>query len=205
MFKSFTASDKKLPDRGKRPATAAVSTGTVPDTAEPTPPRSVRRAVWLMYAGAATMTVFFITALATMGGFKNAVIEANKTAAKPMTAAQINSYVDGYTLYVIVVGLISIGLWLWMARMNGRGRGWARITATILLCLWTVNTVGVIGTRVLESMIFPIVAWLIGAAAVFFLWRAESSAFFGAATAARGGARSGGLGGGKGTADRKRS
>lgn len=188
MFKSFSASDNKIPGREKR--TGAEAAGG------PAVPQSVRRAVWLMYAGAATMTVFFITALTTMGSFKNAVITANKTAKKPMTPSQINGYVNGYTLYVIVVGLISIGLWLWMARMNSRGKNWARVTATILLCLWTINTIGVVQTRVIESMIFPAIAWLFGAASVFFLWRQESSAFFGEVTSARLDARAGGSGGG---------
>jgi hypothetical protein len=200
MFKSFTASDKKLPGNGKQPAD------------EWAPPQSVRRAVRLMYAGAATMTVFFITALATMGGFKNAVITANKTAKHPMTTSQINGYVTGYTLYVIVIGIISIGLWLWMARMNGQGKNWARITATVLLCLWTVNTAGVVQTGVVQSMIFPVIAWLIGAAAIFYLWRQESGAFFGSKGAAGTGAGKGGSGPlpqllpwRKDSADRKRS
>lgn len=188
MFKSLTATDKKLPDRGKQAAGAA----------EPAAPRTVRRAVWLMYAGAATMTVFFVTALATMGGFKNAVIAANKTAKNPMTPSQINGYVNGYTLYVIVIGILSIGLWLWMARTNARGRNWARVTATILFCLWTVNTIGVVQTKVIESLVFPVIAWLIGAVAVFFLWRQESGVFFGEVSAARGG-------GAKGAAGRKGS
>lgn len=181
MFRSFTASDKKLPANGKRPADESV-------------PPPVRRAVRLMYAGAATMTVFFITALATMSGFKNAVITANKTAKHPMTTSQINGYVTGYTLYVIVIGIISIGLWLWMARMNAHGRNWARITATVLLCLWTVNTAGVVQTGVVQSMIFPVIAWLIGAAAIFYLWRQESGAFFGKGPAAAPGTAGSGSG-----------
>jgi hypothetical protein len=203
MFKSFTATDKKLSDGGKQPAgqragrpagqragqragrpagqRAGRPAGEPAGAAEPAVPGTVRRAVWLMYAGAGTMTVFFITALATMSGFKNAVIAANKSAKNPMTPSQINNYVNAYTLYVIVIGLISIGLWLWMARMNARGRNWARVTATILFCLWTINTVGVAGTRVVESAVFPVLAWLIGAVAVFFLWRRDSGEFFGSA------------------------
>jgi hypothetical protein len=174
MFKSFTASDKRLPFGNKQPA------GNKQALAESaTPPTTVQRAVRLMYGGAATSTVYLIAALATMGSLKSALVNANKTAKQPLTASQINGEATGYIIYVVFVGVVAIALWLWMARMNGQGKNWARITATVLFFLWTINTVGtVLQTRLILAVVFPVIAWLFGLGAVFLLWRPDSTAFF---------------------------
>jgi hypothetical protein len=174
MFKSFTASDKRLPFGNKQSADNKQS------LAEPTtPPVTVQRAIRLMYGGAATSTVYLIAALATMGSLKSALANANKTAQHPLTASQINGEATGYIIYVAFVGVVAIALWLWMARMNGRGKSWARITATVLFCLWTINTVGTVAqTRLILAIVFPVIAWLLGLGAVFLLWRPDSTAFY---------------------------
>jgi hypothetical protein len=174
MFKSFTASDKWLTFGNKQ------SVGGKQSLAESvTSPLTVQRAIRLMYGGAATTTVYLIAVLATMGSLKSALISANKTAKHPLTASQINGEATGYIIYLAFVGVIAIVLWLWMARMNGQGKNWARITATVLFCLWTVNTVGtVVQTRLIMAIVFPVIAWLFGLGAVFLLWHPDSAAFF---------------------------
>jgi hypothetical protein len=170
MFKSFTASDKKplSPSGGKESLAEQAA-----------PPVSVQRAVKLMYAGAATSTVYLIAALVTMGSLKSALVSANKTAKHPLSASQINGEATGYIIYVVFVGIVAIALWLWMARMNAHGKNWARITATVLFCLWTVNTVGTVaGTRLVLALVFPVIAWLVGIGTVFLLWRPDSTEFF---------------------------
>jgi hypothetical protein len=168
MFKSLTASDKKLPAGNGQPEADSAS-----------PPITVQRAVKLMYGGAATSTVYLIAALATMGSLKSALDSANKAAKHPLTASQVNTQATTYILYVVFVGIVAITLWLWMARANGQGKNWARVTATVLFCLWTINTVGTIaGTRLALAMVFPVIAWLLGIGTVFLLWRPDSTAFF---------------------------
>jgi len=89
----------------------------------------------------------------------------------------------------IVFGLAVIALWLWMARANGRGRNWARILSTVLFVLATLQLPGAFtqpvshagfGVTVLYyGGVEPFVAaWLVGAAAVWLLWRPASTAFF---------------------------
>jgi hypothetical protein len=173
MFKSFTVSDKKIPVGNKR------SAGGKQSPTEPaTPPGSVQRAVMLMYGGAATGTVYLITVLATMGSLKSALVNANKTAKHPLTASQINGEATGYIIYVVLVGVVSVALWLWMARVNGQGKGWARIVATVMFCLWTIDTVDTVAQNSpILAMLFPVIAWLFGLGAVFLLWRPDSTAF----------------------------
>jgi hypothetical protein len=73
-----------------------------------------------------------------------------------------------------------------MARANGRGRNWARILSTVLFGLATLQLTGVFRTPVSHAgvggialgVIFPVLTWLVGLAAVWLLWRPASSAFF---------------------------
>jgi hypothetical protein len=82
-----------------------------------------------------------------------------------------------------------IGLWLWMARANGQGRNWARILSTVLFGLATLQLRGDFTQPVSQagfgaSVLYYggtalfVAAWLVGAAAVWLLWRPASSAFF---------------------------
>jgi hypothetical protein len=86
-------------------------------------------------------------------------------------------------------GLVIISLWLWMANANGQGRNWARILSTVLFVLATLTLRGdftqpvspaPFGVTVLYyGGVVPFVAaWLVGAAAVWLLWRPASTPFF---------------------------
>jgi hypothetical protein len=77
------------------------------------------------------------------------------------------------------VGLLSIGLWLWLARACNRGRNWARITGTVLFGLDTLLILlSVSRLKAGVGVLVDLVIWLIGLAAVVLLWRKESSAYF---------------------------
>ena len=45
------------------------------------------------------------------------------------------------TIPLVIGGLIAIGLWLWMAWANGRGRGWARVLSAVLFGINTLTLV----------------------------------------------------------------
>jgi hypothetical protein len=141
----------------------------------PAAPAPVLTAVKLMYAGAAVSTVSLIISLADIGGSKAAIRKARPT----LTATQVNQLNTFIITLAVVSGLVGIGLWLWMARANGRGKSWARIVSTVLFCLATLDLVGVFGEpKTALSLIFPILTWLVGLGAVYLLWRPESTAFF---------------------------
>ena len=86
----------------------------------------------------------------------------------------------------IVVGLVVIALWLWMAQANGQGRNWARILSTVLFGLATLQLIGDLQQAVSPAgtvepvlgLLLAAPAWLPGLAAVWLLWRPASSAFF---------------------------
>jgi hypothetical protein len=86
----------------------------------------------------------------------------------------------------IVVGLVVIALWLWMAQANGQGRNWARILSTVLFGLATLQLFSDLQQAVRPAgtvepvlgLLLAVLGWLPGLAAVWLLWRPVSSTFF---------------------------
>ena len=132
-----------------------------------------------MQAGAVSTLSLIFTVIGSFS-LKHNIMTANaqKLADHQITASQISSTATGLIVYTIVIGLVSIGLWLWMARMNEAGRRWARITASVFFALWSLYTYSVIGelhggvtvtATLIVSLILILALWVIGAATVFYL------------------------------------
>jgi hypothetical protein len=66
-----------------------------------------------------------------------------------------------------------------MAWANNRASGWARITASVLLALITVEAL-LSHSRASVSIFVILLEWLIGLGAVLLLWRRETTAYIGA-------------------------
>jgi len=144
----------------------------------PPQPQSVRIAVILMYAGAAFSAISLVVSLALSGRIRSAVGTAARKVktSKPLTVSQIHAIENFYVGLIIAVLLISIALWLWMAWANGRGKGWARILSSVFFgfnTLWLVVSVGRTG----GPAIFIGIGWLVGLAAVIFLWRRDTTQY----------------------------
>ncbi len=138
-------------------------------------PQSVQNAVKCMYAGAALSAVEIIIGLTSVGSLKSAI----RTQYPSYSGSQIHSLQVAVIAGSVIFGALAIGLWLWMAWANGRGRSWARIVASVLFGL---NTIGLL-TQVaqphaLVSLLFAIVVWLAGLGAIYFVWQRDSSAFY---------------------------
>jgi hypothetical protein len=148
----------------------------------PPAPAPVRTAVRLMYAGAAVSAVELIIGLAI-------IIVDVKAAARgrfwgvSVTAPQMKPIL--ITVW-IVISLVVIALWLWMARANGQGRNWARILSAVLFVLATLQLISDLQQAVSPAgtiepvlgLLLAVLGWLPGLAAVWLLWRPASSAFF---------------------------
>jgi hypothetical protein len=142
---------------------------------EPVPlPRSVRIAVWLMYAGAVLAALDLIATLATIGSARAELHRANPT----WTSAQLTTGVHSFVLSFVVSWVITIGVWLIMARTNQAGRAWARNVATVLSALSTLSFILYLhepGSLIGKLLLVPM--WLAGVAAAALLWRRESTAY----------------------------
>jgi hypothetical protein len=96
----------------------------------------------------------------------------------------------GYASAVFTTA-VSVGLWLWMAWANGRGKSWARTVATVLACLYGGSTaVGVVMLAIVPDLLeqswsaripgyaLSLTTLLVGGYALWLLYRPESSAFY---------------------------
>jgi hypothetical protein len=141
----------------------------------PPAPQSVLNAVKLMYLGAAISTASLIASLADIGAIKPAL----RSEFPHYTASQINHAFSGFLVLALVSAGIGIGLWILMARANGRGRNWARIVSTVLFVIETLSVLEALrGPKTVVGLVFPALTWLVGLGAIWLLWRPESSAFF---------------------------
>jgi hypothetical protein len=138
-------------------------------------PGSVRTAVRLMYAGAALSAVAVIVSLATIGGFKSAVLARDPN----FTSTQVHGAEVIGIASTVVGGLIAIGLWLWMAWANGKGRNWARVVSAILFGINTLDLlVSIAQGYVAATKIVSVLIWLAGLGAIVFIFRKESAPFY---------------------------
>lgn len=151
------------------------SAGQGPEPVRPGPPPSVVMAVRLMYAGAVVSALSLIVGLATVGSLRDSLHKAQPS----LTSTQLHNLQTVVIVGSVFIGLISIGLWVWMALMNKAGRPWARIVATVLFALDTLLLLlGVARAGAAAGTLVSILTWLIGLGAVIFLWRKDASAYF---------------------------
>ena len=158
MVQPYPSSGKQLSEEQRPPA-----------------PPSVLNAVKLMYVGAAISTVSLIVSLADISGTKAAIRKARPN----LTATQVSQLNTFIITLAVVSGVVGIALWLWMARANGRGKSWARIVSTVLFGLATLDLIGVFSQpKTILGLVFPVLTWLVGAGAVFLLWRKDNNSFY---------------------------
>lgn len=151
------------------------SSGPAQEAEQIPPPRSVRNAVKLMYAGAALEVLAVIIAVVTVGSLKSAILARHPA----YTAARLHTAEVARTVPLVIGGLIAIGLWLWMAWANGQGRSWARVVSAVL---FGINTVDLLASFLLvhavATPIIGVVIWLVGLGAIMLMFSKESGPFY---------------------------
>jgi hypothetical protein len=142
----------------------------------PEAPPAIRTAVKLMYGGAVLSGLSFIVGLASIGSLRHAIITAST---RPLTSSELHMAEVAGIAAIVIVGLFGVGLWLWMAWENGRGRGWARIVAAVLFGL---NTLGLLSALIrpaaIGTRIFDILIWLVGLGATIYLWQPDATQYY---------------------------
>ena len=129
-----------------------------------------------MLAGAAVTAIWQIYWIAVTAAHKASLTNAN---GKPVTNSQMVAIVLGTVVFAILISAI----WVLVARLNQAGKNWARIAAAVLFLLWTFETYRSIplvtrGGYWIVNIVIMLAIWLIGLAAVYLLWRPDSTAFF---------------------------
>ncbi|MFI5270393.1 MAG: hypothetical protein ACHQ7M_23695 [Chloroflexota bacterium] len=145
-----------------------------PASRPPIPP-SVTNAVRLMFVGAGLAALGLILEFISLSALKSAI----RTASPTLSNAQVNSAETVAIAIFVIVGLIGIGLWIWMALANKAGHNWARIVATVLFGLDTLFLLlSLARAGAAAGIIAGVVTWLVGLGATILLWRKESSLYF---------------------------
>ena len=151
------------------------SPGQAPEAVRPGPPPSVVMAVRLMYAGAVVSALSLIVGLVTVGSLRTSLHKSDPS----LTTSQLHSLQTVVVVGSVFIGVISVGLWVWMALMNKAGKSWARIVSTVLFGLDTLFLLlGLARAGAAGGTLVSILTWLIGLGTIIFLWRKDSSAYF---------------------------
>ena len=158
--------------------------GGAPD--DPGLPATMRKAVRFMRAGAAITVVFAVFEVIATIVDKNS-IDIN---GKPPTSSQLATAI----VFLIVSYLVYTLLWVLMARFNRAGQKWARIVASVLFAISTIQLYQTVaslhGGQVITAadiiyIIITLASWAVGVGAIAMLWRPDSSAYFQAETLRR--------------------
>lgn len=137
-------------------------------------PQAIKQAVLMMYIGAALAVVGGLVALLVVD-VDEVIANANPDGAlDPDTARSV-------FWFSLIFGLsIGAGLWVWMAIMNGKGKKWARTVATVFFAISALSVLSSVALqpRSTVTTIFNIASLLVGAAAIWFMYRPESSDYY---------------------------
>ena len=153
----------------------------LPEPSRPPVPQSVTRAVQIMYVGAVVSLIGIVVDLTTLSSTKSKIQSQHHD----WTVTQVNNAEHVAIGIFIVSGLLGAALWIWMAQANKAGRSWARIVATVLFAIDTLNVAaGAATPGGGATRLYGLVIWLIGLAAIILLWLRTSSDYFRSASPA---------------------
>ncbi|PWJ24323.1 hypothetical protein ATK17_0411 [Branchiibius hedensis] len=160
------------------------------------PPKSIRQAVALMYAGAVLSAINLLFAIFSKSRIHDSFVTANAkqaaeyakdhTKAKPLSATALDHAISQAWVVSMVSGAITVALWIVLAQTNKKGNSAARIIATVLTVLNVLLTIAsLLGSFNLLTFVASIVMVLIAVTVTYLLWRPESSDYYGAVKAAK--------------------
>ncbi len=169
------------PDYGQGPGSPYGTAGT---TTQPPP---IKQAVMLMKVGAGLSALSLVLSLLTMGNVKDMIRQAGANSSSPLTEAQVNAAASAALVAAVILGLIGVALWLWMASANGKGKKWARVVATVFFVLSLISVLLNLaqGTTPALNLVLGLLIVILGAYIIFLLYKKESTAFYDGMTAAR--------------------
>ncbi len=143
------------------------------------PPPSITTAVLMMRIGAAVSAITIIVGLLTLDSLKDE-IRADLRTDGTFSQSDLDAAFGVAVAFIVVVGLIGVALWLWMASANGKGKSWARILATIF---GVINVLGFVfsltaSTQTVASLVLGAISVGVGVTALVFMYRPDATAFY---------------------------
>lgn len=145
-------------------------------TVRPEPPSSILAAVRLMYVGAGLQLLVVIFGLLTRDEVREQLAEQQPE----LTESEIDTAATISLVFVVLIGLLAVAMWLWMAQANKRGYGWARIVATVLGGLNIAFTFFSLFQSAGVGLIVQLITIALAAAILFLLYRPDSTEYYNA-------------------------
>lgn len=176
-----TQPDRPAPTGDLEEPTELVAPPPVPRVAAP--PSSLLAAVKLMYVGAGLSLLGMLFSVATRAQLHDQMEQEDQN----LTPEELDRAVDMATGVTIVIGVIAIGFWLWMAQANRRGEAWARIVASVLFGLDVLLTGYNLAQTTGFGVIVNIASIALAGAILWLLYRKDSSAYYAAMSTRQGG------------------
>jgi hypothetical protein len=143
-------------------------------------PRTIATAVKLMYLGAGLTVLGVLLTILQIDAIRDSIEDSDST----LSDSEVDSLVAGSIAFIVVFSLVAVGLWLWMASANGKGRSWARVVASVLgglSILWTL--LGFLGGNATPlSLLVSVINLGLAGYILYLLWRPESTQFYEANT-----------------------
>jgi hypothetical protein len=130
----------------------------------------------LMLVGAVLTALGIIASLVQIDSIRDAIRDADES----LTESELDAAVATAVAFSVVIGVVGVGLWLWMRHTNGQGKSWARVVATILGLLNIVFTLmGMAGDgSTALSVGISLVSVVLAAVILYFLWQPDSSRYY---------------------------
>lgn len=139
-------------------------------------PKSILQAVRLMFVGAAISAIGVLLTFTQTDAIREAIEDSDSS----LTESEVDAAVTVGMGFAVVVGLIAVGLWIWMAVTNGQGKSWARVVATVFGALNVASTLFGLagGGSTPVTLVTNLVSLVLAAAILFLLYRPESSRYY---------------------------
>ena len=178
---------------GPYPAFPQYPGGVVAMPQKPPAPQTVLRAYYCILAGGALTILSIIATLTQANTIRSALETSNTTTA--FSSNDINSLVTATLVFATVIGLVEVGLWVWMAFATKAGKNWARVLSTVFFGLSATGTA--FGTLYYfagsstgsstttfassDTTLGQVASWLeflAGLASILLLWNKQSTPYF---------------------------
>ena len=152
----------------------------------PTPPDTIQRAVLLMRVGALLSLLGLVATFLFQGQVRDEVERSLRDSGAAVTQDTVDAAVLLGTVIGVLLGLVGVGLWLWMAWANGRGRSWARVVASVLYGLYVVSFLfSLAQPQPILSRALGVASLVLGGVIIYLLWQRSSSDYYRAMSAPR--------------------